>query len=100
MACPSPPLPAQLPPLFRWLQEAGNVPLDDMRRTFNMGVGMIMVVSPNQARRPLAVLTSFASYRLGKLLPRIQGWRHAPVLQQQPTQFTEPSLRVSGVAGL
>lgn len=25
---------------------AGNVPLDDMRRTFNMGVGMIMVVDP------------------------------------------------------
>ena len=36
----------EVPPLFQWLQKAGNVPLDDMRRTFNMGVGMIMVVDP------------------------------------------------------
>ncbi|GAX83520.1 hypothetical protein CEUSTIGMA_g10945.t1 [Chlamydomonas eustigma] len=38
----------EVPPLFQWLQKAGNVPLDDMRRTFNMGVGMIMVVHPSQ----------------------------------------------------
>lgn len=38
----------EIPPLFQWLQKAGNVPLDDMRRTFNMGVGMIMVVDPSQ----------------------------------------------------
>jgi len=36
----------EIPPMFQWLQKAGNVPLDDMRRTFNMGVGMIMVVDP------------------------------------------------------
>lgn len=35
-----------LPPLFQWLQQAGNVPTEDMRRTFNMGVGMICVVDP------------------------------------------------------
>lgn len=39
--------PAQVPDLFQWLQATGNVPLDDMRRTFNMGVGMIIVVDPS-----------------------------------------------------
>ena len=39
----------EVPPMFQWLQKAGNVPLDDMRRTFNMGVGIIMVVDPAQA---------------------------------------------------
>ncbi len=34
----------EVPPLFQWLQKAGNVPTDDMRRTFNMGVGMVVVV--------------------------------------------------------
>lgn len=36
-------------PLFKWLQQAGNVPAEDMRRTFNCGIGMIMVVSPSAA---------------------------------------------------
>lgn len=32
------------PPLFGLLRRAGNVPEDDMRRTFNLGVGMILVI--------------------------------------------------------
>ena len=32
------------PPLFQWLQRAGDVPDDDMLRTFNMGIGLILVV--------------------------------------------------------
>lgn len=31
------------PPLFQWLQRSGDVPIDDMYRTFNMGIGMILV---------------------------------------------------------
>lgn len=38
----------EVPQLFQWLQKTGNVPLDDMRRTFNMGVGMILVVNKEQ----------------------------------------------------
>lgn len=38
-----------LPPLFSWLQEAGNIPLPEMRRTFNCGIGMLMVVSEDAA---------------------------------------------------
>ena len=37
-----------VPPLFRVLQDAGQVPLDEMFRAFNMGVGMI-VVGPESA---------------------------------------------------
>jgi phosphoribosylformylglycinamidine cyclo-ligase len=32
------------PSVFSWLQRAGNVPTDDMLRTFNCGLGMIVVV--------------------------------------------------------
>ena len=35
--------------MFRWLQRTGNVPDDDMLRTFNMGIGLI-VVAPRQVR--------------------------------------------------
>lgn len=35
------------PAIFELIQELGNVPEDDMRATFNLGVGLIAVVSPN-----------------------------------------------------
>jgi phosphoribosylformylglycinamidine cyclo-ligase len=35
-----------VPPLFGWLQEAGNVSEDEMYRVFNMGVGMIAIMPP------------------------------------------------------
>ena len=51
------------PELFRLLREAGRVPEDDMRRTFNLGVGMILVVAPEHA---VAVL--------GRLAPHGPAW--------------------------
>ncbi|MEI6824790.1 MAG: phosphoribosylformylglycinamidine cyclo-ligase [Desulfuromonadales bacterium] len=37
------------PNLFTVLQQAGNVERDEMYRTFNMGIGMVLVVAENQA---------------------------------------------------
>ncbi len=34
----------QLPPVFQWLQQSGNVTDEEMYRTFNCGVGMILCV--------------------------------------------------------
>ena len=39
----------EVPPLFRWLQQKGNVPMDDMMRTFNMGIGLIIVTARDKA---------------------------------------------------
>ncbi len=39
-----------IPPIFTFLKEAGNVPETEMRRTFNMGIGMIAVVPPASAQ--------------------------------------------------
>jgi phosphoribosylformylglycinamidine cyclo-ligase len=38
-----------VPPLFRWLQRAGHVPVDDMLRTFNMGIGLVIATSRDSA---------------------------------------------------
>lgn len=38
-----------IPALFNLIQESGNVPLDDMMRTFNMGIGMVVVVPASNA---------------------------------------------------
>jgi phosphoribosylformylglycinamidine cyclo-ligase len=44
------------PPVFRWLRDMGQVPTDDMLRTFNCGLGMIVVVAPADAARVARVL--------------------------------------------
>jgi phosphoribosylformylglycinamidine cyclo-ligase len=45
-----------VPAVFRWLQASGDVPEDDMLRTFNMGIGLIVVVAPEEADRVLETL--------------------------------------------
>ena len=35
-----------LPPLFRFLQQAGRVSVEEMREVFNLGVGLIAVLPP------------------------------------------------------
>jgi phosphoribosylaminoimidazole synthetase len=36
-----------LPPVFAWLQEAGGVSDHELRRTFNCGVGLMLIVDPH-----------------------------------------------------
>lgn len=38
----------QLPPVFQWLQDAGGVAAEEMYRTFNCGIGMIICVPADQ----------------------------------------------------
>jgi phosphoribosylformylglycinamidine cyclo-ligase len=37
----------EVPPLFRLIERGGNIAEDEMLRTFNMGVGMVVVVGPD-----------------------------------------------------
>jgi phosphoribosylformylglycinamidine cyclo-ligase len=55
------------PPVFRLLREIGNVPEEEMRRTFNLGIGMALVVSPKKMDKAAAVLKQAKEtfYRIG-----------------------------------
>jgi phosphoribosylformylglycinamidine cyclo-ligase len=44
------------PPVFTWLQEAGGVAEHEMRRTFNCGIGFLLIVAPENAEPVLAAL--------------------------------------------
>jgi len=48
----------RVPPLFAWLQRAGEVPETDMLRTFNMGIGLILVVAVEDAPAVLSGVQS------------------------------------------
>ena len=54
------------PTLFRVIRDAGRVPDDDMRRTFNLGVGMILVVAPGNQAAVLAMLSGCGGWRIGR----------------------------------
>ena len=46
------------PPVFVWLQRAGSVPTDDMLRTFNCGLGMVVVVDKSDVGRVTGALVA------------------------------------------
>jgi len=48
----------EVPPLFRWLGESGQVPAEDQWRSFNMGMGLILAVAEGDADEVLGVLRS------------------------------------------
>jgi phosphoribosylformylglycinamidine cyclo-ligase len=56
------------PAIFRLIQEGGNVSEEEMRRTFNLGIGMILVASRPAARRIILHLR-----RKGEKVPVIGG---------------------------
>ena len=47
----------QRPPVFDWLQEQGNVEANEMYRTFNCGIGMVVCVAEADVAQTLAALT-------------------------------------------
>ena len=61
-----------LPPLFRWLQQQGNVADDEMHRVFNCGIGMVVVVAEKDAARAQALLTRAGErvWRIGSVRRR------------------------------
>ena len=58
------------PPIFTVLQRLGNLPERDMFNTYNMGVGMTVIVSPQEADRAMAVLRAEGcpAYPIGEVV--------------------------------
>ncbi len=57
-------------PIFQWLQRTGNVPDEDMLRTFNMGIGLIIACENASADRLIAELAGAgepAAVRIGRV---------------------------------
>jgi phosphoribosylformylglycinamidine cyclo-ligase len=57
-------------PVFDLLRRIGNIPEDDWRRTFNLGIGMIFVVSPRQLSKATKILDKLREpwHRIGEVI--------------------------------
>jgi phosphoribosylformylglycinamidine cyclo-ligase len=53
--------------VFRYLQRVGSVPDDDMYRTFNMGIGMIVACAADDADRVTVMLQSAGETRVRRI---------------------------------
>jgi phosphoribosylformylglycinamidine cyclo-ligase len=64
-----------VPPVFHWLREAGGVPTDDMLRTFNCGLGMIVIVSADDSAAVSACLAAAGETvrEIGIIEPGLEG---------------------------
>jgi len=56
-------------PVFKWIQKEGNIPKEEMFKTFNMGVGLILVVDKSEVDKTLELLKQLGEegYIIGKL---------------------------------
>ncbi len=61
-----------LPPVFGWLQKEGSIGQDEMLRTFNCGIGMVVIVSAGEVDRVLKALGDEA-FLIGAIVPREGG---------------------------
>ncbi|MEI6328216.1 MAG: phosphoribosylformylglycinamidine cyclo-ligase [Pseudanabaena sp.] len=62
-----------IPAVFQWLQSEGEVPELDMFNTFNMGIGMAVVVAPKKAEEAIAYFQSqgFTTNRIGEVISEV-----------------------------
>ncbi len=62
----------ELPEIFLWLKEKGNIELNEMYRTFNCGIGMIVCVSKEDRDKALNCLKSCGeiAWEVGKIEER------------------------------
>lgn len=58
-------------PIFEIIQKAGDVPIEDMRRTFNLGIGLVIVASPLEADCIGAHLKTIGEpyWHIGEVIP-------------------------------
>ena len=71
-----------VPPVFRVLAEHGEIPEDDLWRTFNMGVGMVLIVPAKKLAKVLEQLRAggCAGFPMGNVVPGERGveYDHPP----------------------
>ncbi|WP_347331244.1 phosphoribosylformylglycinamidine cyclo-ligase [Marinimicrobium locisalis] len=62
----------EMPAVFRWLQQAGNVASREMYRTFNCGVGMVLAVPAAREAEALELLRQAGeqAFTIGNIAPR------------------------------
>lgn len=70
----------EIPPIFPFLQEKGDVEEPEMYRVFNMGIGMVVIVAPDAVEAALESLNASgeSTYRIGEVIAGKKGVQGVP----------------------
>ena len=60
-------------PIFSYMQKIGNIPEQDMYRTFNMGIGLILIVSKEEKEKVESILTNYPKFKIFEIGKIISG---------------------------
>ncbi|MBI5232880.1 MAG: phosphoribosylformylglycinamidine cyclo-ligase [Deltaproteobacteria bacterium] len=65
----------EVPPIFRYIKSIGNIDTDEMMRTFNAGIGMAIVTSPEESASLLMELKALKekAWVIGRVAERKRG---------------------------
>lgn len=60
----------EVPPIFKLIAERGNIPERDMYNTFNMGIGMAVIVPESELEKSLEILKQAGeeAYLIGEVI--------------------------------
>jgi phosphoribosylformylglycinamidine cyclo-ligase len=58
----------KIPNIFKFIQKTGEVPEEDMRRTFNLGIGLIIIVDKNDVNSVTSLLTDEKPVIMGEVI--------------------------------
>ncbi len=79
-----------VPPVFRWLARTGGVPIDEMVRVFNCGLGMVLVVSDAEAATELLTREGETVFQVGAIESGV-GTRSVSEPGEAGLSFTPPA---------
>lgn len=65
----------KVPAVMKWFGKAGNIPVDDILRTLNMGIGMVLIVKKENVSqvKELLVEANETVYEIGELVAKKDG---------------------------
>jgi phosphoribosylformylglycinamidine cyclo-ligase len=58
------------PPIFKIIQNAGNISKKEMYRTFNMGIGFCLCVDPSEEKKVVKTLSRYGQH--GKVIGYVE----------------------------
>lgn len=68
-----------MPPIFELIEKIGHINHEEMEKTFNMGIGYIIVLSEGAANTAISFLhqAGFTAYRIGNIEKGLRGIRYS-----------------------
>jgi phosphoribosylformylglycinamidine cyclo-ligase len=79
-----------LPPVFGWLAQAGELPASELARSFNCGIGMIAIATPERSTALAELFTAAGEtvYAIGEIIARTDG---EPAVRLEHTDAAWPA---------